>query len=48
VRLVQFGVLPTSAPASVAGEAEDFFFQGGAGGGIDAPGQAQVFGLLAG
>ena len=27
--------------------AEQFFFQGGAGTGVDAPGQAQVFGLFA-
>ena len=28
--------------------AEDFLFQGGAGGGVGFPGEAQVFGLVAG
>ena len=39
-------------PVVVVGDqdvlAEDLFFQGGAGGGVDAPGQAEVFGVVAG
>ena len=41
-----------AAHAGVAGDqhvlAEDFFFQRGAGAYVDVPGQAQVFGLVAG